>query len=207
MTPKTGGTRRNNPVVLRAKVLDAAARLFQAQGYNATGMREIMDATGVSAGALHHHFPTKEALALAVIEDRVAPMVRETWIAPLRSAPALGKAITLIFSGIARGIEQRGAVSGCPLNNLAMELSASAPKFRTVLRSIFAEWQAALEERLSETRGGGQLDRAKLAAAATFIVASYSGSMNLAKVAQSATPLRSTSATLGKWLADRGLEA
>ena len=207
MTTKTGSTRHNNPEVLRANVLDTAARLFQARGYHATGMREIIDATGVSSGALHHHFPTKHALALAVIQDRVAPIVRETWIDPVRTAPSLGKAIALIFGGVARGIEQRGAVSGCPLNNLALELSASEPGFREALRAIFAEWQAALEERLSRTRGGALLDRAKLAAAATFVVASYSGSMNLAKAMQTAAPVRSTSATLAKWLADRELDA
>lgn len=202
-----GRIRKNDPEGLRARVLDVAARLFQARGYHATAMRDVMDATGVSAGALHHHFRTKDSLALAVIRDRVAPAVRETWIDPVRSGASVGKAIALVFAGIIRGIEQRGAVAGCPLNNLAMELCASEPQFRDALRSIFGEWQAALEERIAKTRGGARLDRAKRTAAATFIVVSYSGSMNLAKVMQSASPLRSAANTLSFWLSEQDLDA
>lgn len=200
-------TRQNDPAGLRSRVLDTAARLFQAGGYHATAMRDIMDATGVSAGALHHHFPTKDSLALAVISDRVAPVVRETWIDPIRTAASLGRAISLVFAGIIRSVEQRGAVAGCPLNNLAMELSASEPQFRDALRSIFGEWQTALEERLAKTRGGSRLDRAKRSAAASFVVASYSGAMNLAKALQSAAPLRSASSTLSQWLSEQDLDS
>jgi TetR/AcrR family transcriptional repressor of nem operon len=203
----TGRIRQNDPEGLRAKVLDAAARLFQTRGYHPTSMRDIMDVTRVSAGALHHHFPTKDSLALAVIKDRVAPVVRKTWIDPVRTAASLSKAISLVFAGIIRGIEQRGSVAGCPLNNLAMELSTSEPQFRDALRSLFGEWQAALEDRLSKTRGGARLDRAKRAAAATFVVASYSGAMNLAKAMQSASPLRSAASTLSQWLSERDLDA
>ena len=207
MTAKPRRIRKNDPAGLRARVLDAAARLFQARGFHATGMREVMLATGVSAGALHHHFPTKDSLALAVINERVAPAVRETWIEPVRTAPSVRKAILGVFAEIIRGVEQRGAVGGCPLNNLAMELSASEPQFGDALRPIFGEWQAALEERIATTRGGARLDRAKRAAAATFVVACYSGAMNLAKAMQSASPLRSAANSLSQWLSERDLDA
>src|ERR1035438_3458934 len=87
MTAKTRPSRHNNPQLLRTNVLDVADRLFQARGYHATGMRDIMEATGVSPGALHYHFPTKDALALAVIQDRVAPAVRATRSDPGRPPP------------------------------------------------------------------------------------------------------------------------
>ena len=126
---KATRTRHNDPEGLRNLVLDAAAALFQARGYHATGTREILKATGLSSGALHHHFPTKESLALAVISDRVAPTVRETWIDPIREARSVKAAVLKVFVAIIRGIDRRGAVFGCPLNNLAMELSFSHPSF------------------------------------------------------------------------------
>jgi AcrR family transcriptional regulator len=192
---------------MRTRVLDAAYRLFQARGFHATGMREVMEATGVSSGALHHHFPTKDALAFAVITERVAPAVRETWMDPIQSAPSLSKAIAQVFAEIVRGIEQRGSVAGCPLNNLAMELSFANPQFRDSLRSIFSEWQSVLAERIGETRGGARLDRGKRAAAAAFIVSTYSGSMTLAKATQSASPLRMAASALSVWLQERGFTA
>jgi len=189
---------------MRARVLDAAARLFQVQGYHATGMRDVMQASGVSSGALHHHFPTKDVLALAVIKDRVACVVRETWIDPVRTAPSASRGILQVFAAIIRGINQRGSVAGCPLNNLAMELSFVNPRIRAALEAIFAEWQAALAERIGQTQGGARLDHARRAAAADFVVATYSGAMNLAKVTQTATPLRNAAVSLSRWLRERG---
>lgn len=49
----------------REQVLDAAARLFGQKGYDATSVREIGAALGVSAAALYHHFPSKEEIFCA----------------------------------------------------------------------------------------------------------------------------------------------
>jgi TetR/AcrR family transcriptional regulator, transcriptional repressor for nem operon len=203
MESRARRTRRNDPRGLRARVLDVAASLFQSHGYHATSMHDLLAATGVSGGALHHHFPTKKALALAVVTDRVAPAVRQTWIEPIRAAPSLGKGVAEVFAAIAAGIEERGSVAGCPLNNLALELAFSDAEFRDAIYSVFAEWQAALAERIGRTRGGLRLDPVKRTAAAAFIVAAYSGAMNLAKASQSAAPLRSCARALGQWLDER----
>lgn len=196
----TGRGRRNDPEGLRTRVLDATAGLFQTRGYHATGMRDVMQAGGISSGALHHHFPTKDALALAVITERVAPVVRESWIDPVRTAASVSEGVRQVFASIISGIEQRGSVSGCPLNNLAMELSFSHPRIRASLQGIFQEWQRALAARIAETKRGARLDRRKRAAAAAFIIATYSGAMNLAKATQSASPLRDALANLSGWL-------
>jgi AcrR family transcriptional regulator len=201
---KTGRGRRNDPEGLRARILDEAARLFRNNGYQATGMRQVLQATGTTSGALHHHFSTKQELALAVIAERVAPVVREAWIDPLRNATSVSEGIRTVFADIIRGYEQRGSISGCPLNNLAMELSFSNPEFRDSLQAIFREWEAVLAERIGETQGGARLDRLKRAAAASFIIATYCGAMNLAKTMQSTSPLRTAVANLVGWLKERG---
>ena len=46
-----------------AKILEAALRCFAELGYDATRVRHIADAAGVSEGALYRHFASKEALA------------------------------------------------------------------------------------------------------------------------------------------------
>jgi TetR/AcrR family transcriptional regulator, transcriptional repressor for nem operon len=204
MKARLGRTRRNDPEGLRSRLLDTAANLFQERGYNATGMREIMAAIGVSSGALHHHFPTKEALAMAVIADRVAPAVRELWIEPVRNSKSLSKTVAEIFAGLIRSIERQGFVQGCPLNNLAVELSYASPQYREPLQAIFQEWEKALAQRLSGTREGAHLDRAQRSAAADFVIVTYSGAMNLAKASQSASPLRSAAATLAAWFREQG---
>jgi TetR/AcrR family transcriptional repressor of nem operon len=203
MGPKPNRTRQNDPEGFRTRVLDVAANLFQTRGYHATSIKDVMQATGVSGGALHHHFPTKKQLALAVIRDRVAPAVRQTWIAPVLLASSLEKGIAAVFREIIAGLEARGSVAGCPLNNLALELSLSDPDFREAINTVFGEWQAALAQRIADTHRGARLDRAKRMDAAAFIVSVYSGAMTLAKSAQSTSPLRGAATVLSRWLRER----
>src|SRR5260221_12948475 len=67
---------RQPPVNLKAQkglatrrhLVATATGLFAVQGYEATSIDNVLDAAGVSRGALYHHFPGKEALFEAVLE-------------------------------------------------------------------------------------------------------------------------------------------
>ena len=48
------------------KILDAAAALFAEKGYQSTTLQDIIDATGLSKGAVYHHFRSKEEIARKV---------------------------------------------------------------------------------------------------------------------------------------------
>jgi len=52
----------------RTRILDAAIKHFAIHGYNATSVDEICTEAGVSKGAFYHHFPTKQAIFLALLE-------------------------------------------------------------------------------------------------------------------------------------------
>ena len=53
----------------RSRILDAAIDLFAHEGYDASGVAQICQAAGVSKGAFYHHFPSKQSLFLAILED------------------------------------------------------------------------------------------------------------------------------------------
>lgn len=53
----------------RHRILEAATNLFSKSGYEATGVAEICQAAGVSKGAFYHHFPTKQAIFLALLNS------------------------------------------------------------------------------------------------------------------------------------------
>jgi len=61
----------------RIHILAAASRLFSESGYNAAGVAELCKAAGVSKGAFYYHFPSKQALFLALLE---------TWLSGLDAA-------------------------------------------------------------------------------------------------------------------------
>ena len=53
----------------RARLLQAATALFARNGYEATSTEAVLEAAGVSRGALYHHFETKQELFAAVFES------------------------------------------------------------------------------------------------------------------------------------------
>jgi AcrR family transcriptional regulator len=55
----------------RRALMDAAAALFAVQGYRATTIRDIAGAVGMLPGSVYYHFPSKEALLLAVYREGV----------------------------------------------------------------------------------------------------------------------------------------
>ena len=56
----------------RARLLEAARSLVRHRGFAATSVDELCAAAGVTKGAFFHHFPSKEALGVALIDDWTA---------------------------------------------------------------------------------------------------------------------------------------
>ena len=69
----------------RTRVLDAAEALFATAGYDATSTDAILESSGVSRGALYHHFATKQAVFEAIFQ-RVSEAAIER---AMRGAPQL----------------------------------------------------------------------------------------------------------------------
>jgi AcrR family transcriptional regulator len=196
MGPRTRGRavarreRTNDPEGLRRRIVEVAYGAFHARGYHATPLDVIKREAGVTGGAFSHHFPTKKALGLAVIRDRVARTVEETWIEPLLAAPTAAEGVRAVLAGILGELERRRAVTGCPLNNLALELSLHDPDFRAAVESIYARWRSAIAEKLRADVAAGRARTRDPDALATFVVAAYSGGMALSKASQSPAPLQ-----------------
>jgi len=55
--------------VATSKALEAALELFSTQGYGATSMRAVSEASGLSVGNLYHHFGSKEAIFQRLIDE------------------------------------------------------------------------------------------------------------------------------------------
>ena len=67
--PATGVRRR------RDEILNTAAELFATKGYTKTSMRDVAAASGILAGSLYHHFESKEAIAVELVENYHADLV------------------------------------------------------------------------------------------------------------------------------------
>jgi AcrR family transcriptional regulator len=63
---------------VRQQIIDTADRLFYKQGYNLTGINQIIEEAGVAKASLYYHFPSKEDLCVAYLKKR-----SEKWSAML----------------------------------------------------------------------------------------------------------------------------
>jgi len=183
--------RTNDPIGLRNRVLDVAARSFQSSGFAATSTHDLVCMAGVTGGALHHHFPTKKALALAVIGERVAAELGETWVATVRDASSAAVGILQAFDTVAAALDAQGAVSGCPLGNLALELSLADADLRGALAREYRVWREAIADRIRCDREKGAASYAPDPEAfANVVIALFTGAMTIAKAEQDSTALK-----------------
>lgn len=95
------------------RILQAADRLFYAQGIQAVGVEALAAAAGVSKRTLYKHFASKEALTVAYLQRRAARLL------PTQGPPL--QQILGVFDALARAFG-RGGFRGCPFVNAAAEL-------------------------------------------------------------------------------------
>src|SRR5204863_1849073 len=84
---------RRRTSVRRQELIAAAARLFASRGYYAVTVDDIGEALGLSGPALYRHFPSKEAVLVAVV-DQVIEQQRERAGDLLADAPYPATALT-----------------------------------------------------------------------------------------------------------------
>ncbi len=72
-----GKTQQIRSEETRGRILEAALDLFARNGYEATGVAEICQRCDMSKGAFYHHFPTKQAVFLEVLEDWLTGLEKE----------------------------------------------------------------------------------------------------------------------------------
>ena len=195
--------RTNDPVGLRNRLLDAAAGAFQARGYEATSIHDLIRTTGVTGGALHHHFPSKKRLALAVIDERVAAEIGSTWIERITAAPTAARGILDVFEQVADSLDAARSVAGCPLGNLASELSSADEDLRAALAAQYGRWREAIVAKIEQDRTAGRAAYAgnDLDGFADVVIALFTGALTIGKAEQSARALRAAGTQLRGWMA------
>lgn len=158
-----------------------------------------MQRAGVPGGSMYYHFPTKKSLGLAVIREAVAQSIEETWIVPVCGAASAKEGVLKVFAAVADQIERdRRGVSGCPLNNLAIELSLADRDFQSALRRVFDSWTSAIATRVRRDIRDRKVQGIDPDETAVAVVANFSGAMALAKAAQHTGPIRTCARKIGQ---------
>ena len=192
--------RKRNPDKTREAILDRAMEVIHAKGFKASSLNDILEGSGFTRGALYHHFPNKKALGLAAL-DRVEEMVRQTWLEPLTDSDDPVSALQQAVLMAGQSLSQDDVILGCPLNNLAQEMSPTDEEFRNRVAAIYYQWRSGIADALARGQERGTVKASvDPEAAATFFVGSLTGGRGLCKVGQSTTPLEHTAGCLLEYI-------
>ena len=170
------------------KILAAGRSLFEARGYSALGVAEICKAAGVPKGSFYYFYASKEALALAVVDEHWADQRRE-WTRILSGETGGARPLDRLrqlFEETEAGqhaVQQgRGTVLGCLFGNLSLEMSNQTEAVRARLQEIFDAQVEMVAAVVDEARERGQVTVNDSREAARSVVAQLEGQVLFAKL-------------------------
>jgi AcrR family transcriptional regulator len=170
----------------RQAILDAAYEEIHRYGFQAASLNAILERTGLTKGALYYHFRNKMSLGYAVLDEVITSELESVWVTPLLRS---GNPIDVLIDTIRQAGDHFGTQDislGCPLNNLAQEMSPIDDGFRHRIDELYQRWQQSIADLLTRGQSDGSVKAdIEVTDTALFILASLEGCMSMAKNAQS----------------------
>jgi TetR/AcrR family transcriptional repressor of lmrAB and yxaGH operons len=168
------------------QIIETTSDLLERQGYNATGLNQIVAESGAPKGSLYYYFPDgKEQIGVETLlwsGERMAERIREG----LSQTEDAGEAIYWLATNIAEVIERSNFQAGGPLTTVALETATSSQRLNKVCREAYTMMQSAFENKLAQD--GFTADQASNLAG--YVLAVFEGSILLCRVKHSGNPLR-----------------
>ena len=190
-----------NPEATRKRILEAAFMEIYRKGFQGMRLDDVLKTTELTKGALYHHFPNKRALGYAVVDEVILPLMDAMWLEPLKRASAPMQGLIDVVEQLPEMKPPEIIEYGCPLNNLAQEMSPLDEGFRQRLDYVFRLWHDVTEEALERAKHQGKIrESIDCDETATFIMAALEGCIGIAKNAQSIERLRACNRGLVDYL-------
>lgn len=134
----------------RENILEAATRLFNLQGYHATGLNQILRESGAPKGSLYYHFPKgKEQLAIEAVQAMSHMIQRDTkerlahYDEPVAAFQYMIKSIACFFDHV-------DELEGVPIGLLAAETSLKSEPLRKACQGAFEALENLYANKLIE---------------------------------------------------------
>ncbi len=168
----------------RAKILEIAAEEMHLHGFQSCNTATIIKKAAISKGALYHHFANKKVLGYAVVDELFSPQMLNMW-EPVFNSDDPVAAMIVLFRNTLNSTDCASVARGCPMNNLAQEMSPVDEGFRRRISDAMGRWQAGLEQSFIRGQANGRVNPGINAKqTAIFLIASIEGAYGLAKNAQ-----------------------
>jgi len=157
----------------RALVLRCAGELFSEKGFHGTSVQDVATRAGMTKGAVYFHFPSKDILALAVVEEHYT-----RWPAILESVRKLG--LSPFDTAVALLDRTAEAFATDPIVQAGTRLQLESILIKHPLPTPYVGWINLLSALLREAAEVGQLKVGVAPdAAARTIVAAFFGMQHI----------------------------
>ena len=132
------------------------------RGYEAVGVAELCADAGAPRGSFYYWWPSKHALALAMIE-RSWERTKEALFEPTFGGDgSFGEQLDDYVERLCERLEcsrrATSVVPGCRFGNLAAELSTRDPDVRQAIDAVFAEMQRIFADAITKSIASGEID-------------------------------------------------
>ncbi|QQZ10389.1 TetR/AcrR family transcriptional regulator [Heyndrickxia vini] len=141
------------------KIISTASRLFQLQGYHATGLNQILKESEAPKGSLYYYFPNgKEQLAIESVQ-LTARFVSERIEEGLNRHSDPVVAIQGFIDDMAKQFQEKRCSEGVPIAAVALETSLTSEELRKACQVAYEKFQDVFTRKLIQS--GYEENRAK----------------------------------------------
>ncbi len=171
-------TETASAIPTRDRILFATAELFRRQGYNGTGLKQVVAEADAPFGSLYHHFPGgKVELGDEVIRKAGAFFQAMVTAVYDEVDGTAADAIRTCFAGAAETLVVTDYEDACPIATVALEVASTDDRLRRATADVFEQWVVALTQRVG--------DRDK----ALAVIAALEGAFVLCRASRSTEPM------------------
>lgn len=172
------------------EILTIAREVIHSKGYKATSISDILNAADIGKGQFYYYFSSKRDLGLAVIDDLVEDWTEQLINNKLHKSENPKENLNAMLDWTFKYHDDMNSKAGCPVGNLAIEMSEHDEIFREKIQVFIDKWIRSMKEnldRLKEQQFIENLDTEKHAQA---IFSAIEGAIMLTKVQKSVEYLK-----------------
>jgi TetR/AcrR family transcriptional repressor of lmrAB and yxaGH operons len=174
----------------RARLLATGERLFRAQGYSGTGLKQLAQEAEAPWSSMYHFFPGgKQQLGAEVVRyaaGRYAALIAKAFAA--YSDPA--DAVAAMFKAEAKILTESKFRNGCPVAAVTLDVASTVEELREPCAEAFDLWIVTIAQGLAATG----LPAKDARALASYVLSSLEGAIVLSRAEKGVAPLERTAA-------------
>jgi TetR/AcrR family transcriptional repressor of nem operon len=175
----------------REEIIRKGAELIHAQGFNATGLQQILQTAGIPKGSFYFYFKSKEDFGLEIINyfNAIISAIFTRYLSD-KKIPSL-KRLEKLFEFFEATFQKSGYALGCPIGNLSLELADTNERLRLHLIGVIEKLMAQIELCLQEAKRDKSLPaNLNTADTARVIFYGFEGAVLHMKVVKSIEPFQ-----------------